>query len=168
MPQKQPKRRRLWSNERSCVSLRPEYKDHVWSFDSVAERTSDGKSFQMFNIFDEYMREYLAIQVNRTIKTNDVIHTLTSLFIARGTPKFICPDNGLEFVAELPRIWLFNLGVAKAIVEPGSPWANGYIESFNGKFRDELLNREIFDTVVYAKVVTEHRRKQLYPAFWLF
>ena len=95
----------------------------------------------MLNIIDEYTRECLAIRVRRTIKANDVIDTLSDLFITRGTPRFIRSDNGPEFVAELLRTWLFNLGVTTTFIEPGSPWENGYIESFNGKFRDELLNR---------------------------
>ena len=160
VPQKQPKRRRLWFNDGSCLRLRPEYRNHVWRYDFVSERTSDGRPLRMLNIIDEYTRECLAIRVRRTIKANDVIDTLSDLFITRGTPRFIRSDNGPEFVAELLRTWLFNLGVTTAFIEPGSPWENGYIESFNGKFRDELLNREIFDTVLEAKVVTEEWRKQ--------
>ena len=160
VPQKQPKRRRLWFNDGSCLRLRPEYRNHVWSYDFVSERTSDGRPLRMLNIIDEYTRECLAIRVRRTIKANDVIDTLSDLFITRGTPRFIRSDNGPEFVAELLRTWLFNLGVTTAFIEPGSPWENGYIESFNGKFRDELLNREIFDTVLEAKVVTEEWRKK--------
>ena len=160
VPQKQPKRRRLWFNDGSCVRLRPEHRNHVWSYDFVSERTTDGRPLRMLNIIDEYTRECLAIRVRRTIKANDVIDTLSDLFITRGTPRFIRSDNGPEFVAELLRSWLFNLGVTTAFIEPGSPWENGYIESFNGKFRDELLNREIFDTVLEAKVVTEEWRKQ--------
>ncbi len=160
VPQKQPKRRRLWFNDGSCLRLRPEHGNHVWSYDFVSERTSDGRPLRMLNIIDEYTRECLAIRVRRTIKANDVIDTLSDLFITRGTPRFIRSDNGPEFVAELLRTWLFNLGVTTAFIEPGSPWENGYIESFNGKFRDELLNREIFDTVLEAKVVTEEWRKQ--------
>ena len=160
VPQKQPKRRRLWFNDGSCLRLRPEHRNHVWSYDFVSERTTDGRPLRMLNIIDEYTRECLAIRVRRTIKANDVIDTLSDLFITRGTPRFIRSDNGPEFVAELLRTWLFNLGVTTAFIEPGSPWENGYIESFNGKFRDELLNREIFDTLLEAKVVTEEWRKQ--------
>ncbi len=109
----------------------------------------------MLNIIDEYTRNCLAIRVDRKIKANDVIDTLSDLFITRGIPQFIRSDNGPEFVAELLRTWLHNLGVTTAFIEPGSPWENGYIESFNGKFRDELLNREVFDTVMEARVVTE-------------
>ncbi len=160
MPQKQPRRRRLWFNDGSCIRLRPEHKNHVWSYDFVAERTSDGRPLRMLNIIDEYTRECLAIRVRRTIKANDVIDTLSDLFITRGIPQFIRSDNGPEFVAEILRTWLHNLGVVTAFIEPGSPWENGYIGSFNGKFRDELLNREIFDTFLEAKVVTEEWRIQ--------
>ena len=114
----------------------------------------------MLNIIDEYTRECLAIRVKRKIKANDVIDTLSDLFITRGTPRFIRSDNDLEFVSELLQTWLHNLGVTTAFIEPGSPWENGYIESFNGKFRDELLNRELFDTILEAKVVTEDWRNQ--------
>ena len=103
VPQKQPKRRRLWFNDGSCIRLRPEYKNHVWSYDFVADRTSDGRPLRMLNIIDEYTRECLAIRVNRKIKANDVIDTLSNLFIDRGTPRFIRSDNGPEFVAELLR-----------------------------------------------------------------
>ena len=160
VPQKQPKRKRLWFNNGSCLRLRPEHKDHVWSYDFVAERTSDGRSLRMLNIIDEYTRKCLAIRVDRKIKANDVIDTLSDLFITRGIPQYIRSDNGPEFVAELLRTWLHNLGVTTAFIEPGSPLENGYIESFNGKFRDELLNREVFDTVMEARVVTEEWRIQ--------
>jgi len=160
VPQKQPKRRRLWFNDGSCIRLRPQHKDHVWSYDFVAERTSDGRSLRMLNIIDEYTRECLAIRVKRTIRANDVIDTLSDIFIIRGIPQFIRSDSGPEFVAELLRTWLHNLGVTTAFIEPGSPWKNGYIESFNGKFRDELLNREVFDTVMEARVVTNSWRVQ--------
>jgi len=159
VPKRQPKRRRLWFNNGSCLRLRPEYKNHVWSYDFVAERTSDGRAVRMLNIIDEYTRECLAISVDRKITASNVIDTLVDLFIERGTPKFIRSDNGLEFVAEVIREWLEDLDVHTAFIEPGSPWENGYIESFNGKFRDELLNGEIFDTVLEARVVTEQWRK---------
>lgn len=159
VPKRQPKRRKLWFNDGSCVRLRPEYRNHVWSYDFVAERTSDGKAVRMLNIIDEYTKECLAISVGRKITASDVIDTLADVFLQRGTPKFIRSDNGPEFVAELIRQWLKDLGVEAAFIEPGSPWENGYIESFNGKFRDELLNGEIFDTVLEARVVTEQWRK---------
>jgi len=160
VPKRQPKRRRLWFNDGSCLRLRPEYRNHVWSYDFVAERTSDGRAVRMLNIIDEYTRECLAISVGRKITASDVIYTLADLFIERGTPKFIRSDNGPEFVAELIREWLKDLGVQTAFIEPGSPWENSYIESVNGKLRDELLNGEIFDTIYEAKVVTEQWRRQ--------
>lgn len=158
VPKKQPKRKRLWFNDGSCTRLRPTHKNHVWSYDFVAERTSDGRAIRMLNIIDEYSRECLAIRVARTMKANDVIDTLAGVFIDRGTPQFIRSDNGPEFVAEIVRQWLKDLGVQTAFIEPGSPWENGYIESFNGKFRDELLNGEVFDTVIEARVITEQWR----------
>ncbi len=158
VPQKQPRRKRLWFNDGSCVRLRPDHKDHVWSYDFVAERTSDGRALRMLNIIDEYTRECIAIRVARKITANDVIDTLADVFIQRGLPEFIRSDNGPEFVSEIIRQWLQDLGVKTAFIEPGSPWENGYIESFNGKFRDELLNGEIFDTVMEARVVTEQWR----------
>lgn len=124
----------------------------------VAERTSDGRAIRMLNIIDEYTRECLAIRVDRKITASEVIDTLADIFIRRGTPQFIRSDNGPEFVAQLIRQWLKDLDVQTAFIEPGSPWENGYIESFNGKFRDELLNREIFDTVFEARVITERWR----------
>ena len=158
VPQKQPKRRRLWFNDGSCIRLRAMHKNHVWSYDFVADRTHDGKAIRMLNIIDEFTRECLAIRCERKILAIDVIETLAELFITRGVPEYIRSDNGPEFVADLLREWLFNLDVRTAFIEPGSPWENGYIESFNGKLRDELLNGEIFDTLVEARVITEQWR----------
>ena len=158
VPQKQPKRKRLWLNDGSCIRLRPEYKDHVWSYDFVADRTSDSKAFRMLTVLDEYSRESLAIEVKRTLTSHDVIEVLARLFIERGIPDFIRSDNGSEFTAAMVREWLERLGVKTLFIEPGSPWENGYIESFNGKLRDELLNGEIFDTVLEAKIVIERWR----------
>jgi putative transposase len=158
VPKRQPKRRRLWFNDGSCARLRPMSRNHVWSYDFVAERTTDGRSIRMLNIIDEYTRECLAIRVGRKITANEVIDTLADLFITRGLPQFIRSDNGPEFVADILRQWLKDLGVQTAFIEPGSPWENGYIESFNGKLRDELLNGEIFDTIIEAKVITEQWR----------
>lgn len=112
----------------------------------------------MLNVIDEYTRECLCIHVARQITANDVVEELTKLFVTRGTPRYLRSDNGSEFVAETVRTWLKRVGVGTLFIEPGSPWENGYIESFNGKFRDELLNGEIFDTIVEAKVITERWR----------
>jgi transposase InsO family protein len=160
VPQKQPKRGRLWLNDGSCIRLRPEHKDHVWSYDFVMARTADGKVFRMLNIIDEYTRECLAILVARKIKKQDVIALLFHLFIFRGIPEHIRSDNGPEFTARAVRKWLGQLGVKTLFIEPGSPWENGYIESFNGKLRDELLNREIFTTLTEAKILIEQWRRE--------
>ena len=160
VPRKQPKRSRLWLNDGSCVRLRPEYKDHVWSYDFMIDRTADGRAFKILNIIDEYTRECLAILVARRIKNQDVIDILFWLFVSRGLPEHIRSDNGPEFTAKAIRKWLGRLGVNTLFIEPGSPWENGYIESFNGKLRDELLNREVFDTLKEAKVLIEQWRKE--------
>jgi len=158
VPRKQPKRRRLWFNDGSCIRLRPEYRNHVWSYDFVADRTSNGKAFRMLTVMDEYTRECLAIRVDRKLNSYEVIEQLAELFVQRGTPDYIRSDNGPEFVATAVRGWLERLGVKTLYIEPGSPWENGYIESFNGKLRDELLNGEIFDTVTEARVIIEQWR----------
>ena len=159
VPQKQPKRGRLWLNDGSCIRLRPEYRDHVWSYDLVMARTYDGRAFRILTIIDEYTRECLAILVNRHISSQDVIDQLYYLFLFRGIPEHIRSDNGPEFTARVIRDWLNRLGVKTLFIEPGSPWENGYIESFNGKLRDELLNREVFTTLTEAKILTEQWRK---------
>ena len=160
VPQKQPKRKRLWLNDGSCVRLRPEYKDHVWSYDFVADRTADGRPLRILTILDEYTRECLRIVVERQIRSQDVIDVLSELFLLRGIPEHIRSDNGPEFTAKAVRDWLTRLEVKTLFIEPGSPWENGYIESFNGKLRDELLNREIFTTLLEAKVLIENWRKE--------
>ena len=160
VPQKQPKRGRLWLNDGACIRLRPEYKDHVWSYDFVEERTSNGRKFRTLNIIDEFTRECLAIKVNRKLNSQDVIDELFKLFVYRGIPDHIRSDNGSEFTAKIVRKWLNRLGVKTLFIEPGSPWENGYIESFNGKLRDELLNREIFTTLEEAKVLIEQWRRE--------
>ena len=155
VPQKQPKRRRLWFNDGSCIRLKPLYKNHVWSYDFVFDRTSDGKAIKMLNVLDEYSRECLSIYVDRKLTSIEVLYKLSELFIIHGVPDYIRSDNGSEFIAKELRKWLQRIGVKTAYIEPGSPWENGYIESFNGKLRDELLNGEIFDTILEAKVLIE-------------
>jgi len=151
VPQKQPKRRRLWLNDGSCIRLRPQFKDHVWSYDFVTDRTADGRAFRILNIIDEYTRECLAMLVKRHITSQDVIDQLFELIIFRGIPEHIRSDNGPEFTANAVRRWLNRLGIKTLFIEPGSPWENGYIESFNGKLRDELVNLEIFTILTEAK-----------------
>jgi transposase InsO family protein len=160
VPQKQPRRGRLWLTDGSCVRLRPQHKDHVWSYDFVMARTSDGRSFRILTLIDEYTRECLALLVSRRITCQDVIDQLFNLFVLRGIPEHIRSDNGPEFTAREIRKWLSRLGVKTLFIEPGSPWENGYIESFNGKLRDELLNREIFTTLTEAKVLIKEWRRE--------
>jgi len=158
VPQKQLKRKRLWLNDGSCVRLRPRYRNHVWSYDFVHDRTCNGKAMRMLTIIDEYTRECLAIEVNRKLNSKNVMDVLSQLFIERGTPQYIRSDNGPEFIAIKLRWWLKRHKIDALFIEPGSPWENGYIESFNGKLRDELLKREIFDTLYEAQVLIERWR----------
>jgi transposase InsO family protein len=160
VPKKQPKRGRLWLNNGSCIRLRPEHKDHVWSYDFMVDRTANGRAFRILNIIDEFTRECLSIKVNRKISSQDVIDELFNLFVFRSVPAHIRSDNGTEFTARAVRKWLNKLGVKTLFIEPSSPWENGYIESFNGKLRDELLNRETFTTLEEAKVLIQQWRKE--------
>jgi putative transposase len=160
VPKKQPRRGRLWLNDGSCIRLRPEHKDHVWSYDFVMDRTENGRAFKILNIIDEYTRECLATMVDRKLKSEDVLDQLFNLFVFRGIPEHIRSDNGSEFTARAVRRWLGRMGVKTLFIEPGSPWENGYVESFNGKMRDELLDREIFTTLEEARVLITAWRKE--------
>jgi putative transposase len=160
VPQKQPKRRRLWLADGSCVRLRPTHTDHVWSYDFVADRTSDGRAFRMLTLIDEHSRECLAIDVARKLSSEDVLERLSDLFVRRDVPAYLRSDNGSEFTANKVRQWLARVGVTTLFIKPGSPWENGYVESFNGKLRDELLAREQFDTLLEAKVLIERWRRE--------
>ena len=159
VPQRQPKRGRLWLNDGSCLRLRPDRPNHVWAYDFVEDRTREGRKFRTLNVVDEFSRECLAIRVGRKLGSTEVIDVLTDLFITRGIPAFIRSDNGPEFVATAVKAWITGLGARPAYIEPGSPWENGYVESFNGKFRDELLACEAFNTLAEAKVLIEQWRK---------
>jgi len=160
VPEKQPKRKRLWLNDGSCIRLRPAHKDHVWSYDFVKSRTEGGKAFRILTIIDEFTRECPAMLVARRIPSQDVIDQLFQLFILRGIPEYLRSDNGTEFTARAIRKWRAKIGVRTLFIEPASPWENGYIESFNGKLRDELLNREVFSTLTEAKVLIEEWRRE--------
>ncbi|MDE4142972.1 IS3 family transposase [Phaeobacter gallaeciensis] len=159
VPMKQPKKGRLWLNDGSCVRLRPEYRNHVWSYDFVHCRTEDGKVFRTLNILDEHSRECLAIKVKRKLNSGDVIDALSDLFIMRGVPDYIRSDNGPEFVAQAVQDWIRAVGAKTAYIAPGSPWENGYCESFNARFRDELLNGEVFYSLREAEILIEQWRK---------
>jgi putative transposase len=159
VPPKQPKRGRLWLNDGSCIRLRPKYPNHVWSYDFMQDRTHNGSAFRILNIIDEYTRECLSARVERRLSHEEVLEELAWLFCTRGIPERIRSDNGAEFTAERVREWLPEMGVQTLFIEKGSPWENGYIESFNGKMRDELLDREIFYTLKEAKVLIEDWRR---------
>ena len=142
VPAKQPKRGRLWLTDGSCVRLRPQRRNHVWAYDFVALRTSDGKPVRLLTVVDEYTRECLAIHVGRSLRSPHVIECLGDLMVQRGVPEHLRSDNGPEFTARAVRLWLQGVGATTLFITPGSPWENGYVESFNGKLRDELLDRE--------------------------
>lgn len=154
VPQKQRKRRRLGSSKNGCVRRRAEHKDHVWAWDFVHDRTREGRSLKWLAIVDEYTRECLALEVGRSMKADAVIDVLRELFTVRGVPKHIRSDNGPEFIAQAVRQWLKRAEVELLYIEPGSPWENGYAESFNSRFRDELLRREEFDSVREARALS--------------
>jgi putative transposase len=159
VPAKQPRRGRLWLNDGSCIRLRPQYLNHVWAYDFVADRTVEGRPLKMLTVIDEFSRQCLAIIVARRLNSDDVLATLTELFVEHGPPAFIRSDNGGEFTAGLVRDWLRRIQVKTLYIEPGSPWENGYNESFNGKLRDELLNRELFYSLAEARYLIEHWRQ---------
>jgi len=158
VPRKQPKRARLWLNDGSCIRLRATHPNHVWSYDFVMERTHNGKAFRMLTVIDEYSHECLTIKTKRQLSSTDVLDCLNELFLERGVPEHIRSDNGAEFTAIAVRVWLAAVRVQTLFIEPGSPWENGYNESFNGKLRDELLNGEVFYTLKEAQILIEQWR----------
>ncbi len=158
VPRKQPKRGRLWLNDGSCIRLRPQRRDHVWSYDFVHDRTHNGRPLKILTVIDEYTRECLSLRVERRMTSEQVLETLAELFVYRGVPDNIRSDNGPEFTARAVRGWLGKVGVKTLFIAPGSPWENGYNESFNGTLRDQFLNGEIFYTLREAKVLLERWR----------
>ena len=159
VPAKQPKRGRLWLADGSCIRLRSEHRNHVWSYDFVEDRTHNGRKYRMLNVIDEFTHECLAIRVARRLKAIDVIDVLSDLFILRGVPEHIRSDNGPEFVANALQEWIGGVGAKTAYIAPGSPWENGYVESFNARLRDELLDGEIFYSLREAQIVIESWRR---------
>lgn len=155
VPRKRIKRRSLGDSGNSCIRHRAEFKDHVWSYDFLFDRTEDGRQLKLLTVVDEFTRESLAVHVARSIKGTDVVEILAGIMAQRGTPCHIRSDNGPEFVATAVVSWLRELGTATLFVEPGAPWENGYIESFNGRLRDELLNGELFTGLAEARYLVE-------------
>ena len=159
VPAKQPKRKRLWLGDGSCIRLRAERANHVWSYDFMEDRTHGGRKIRILNVVDEFTRECLAIRVGRRLNSTDVIDVLSDLFILYGVPGHIRSDNGPEFVAKAVQVWIHAVGAKTAYIEPGSPWENGYIESFNSRMRDELLNGELFYSLKEAQIIIENWRR---------
>jgi transposase InsO family protein len=158
VPQKQRPRGRLWFNDGSCVRLRPEHPNHVWSYDFVSARTHDGRTVRVLNLIDEYTRECLMIRPERRWSSAKVIEVLADAMVMKGIPEHLRSDNGPEFVAKDLRQWLTDTGARTLYIEPGSPWENGYCESFNSKLRDEFLNGEIFYSMKELRVLAERWR----------
>ena len=150
---KQRKRRRLGTSENACRRRGAERPNQVWSYDFVMDQTEDGRRLKLLPVVDEFTRECLTVGVERHFTAADVVRTLAGLFKERGAPESIRSDNGPEFIAAAVKEWLASLGVATLYIEPGSPWENAFAESFNSRFRDELLDRELFTSLVEAKVL---------------
>ena len=160
VPQKQPQRGRLWLTDGSCSRRRPAYRHHVWAYAFLTTRTHDGRPLKILTVLEEYSRECLAIVMAQRLRSLEVLETLAELFVTCGVPVHLRSDNGPEFTATLIRQWLAALHVETLFIEPGSPWENGYLESFNGKLRDDLLDREIFYTLTEAPILIERWRRQ--------
>jgi putative transposase len=159
VPAKQSKQGRIWLADGSCIRLRAERPNHVWSYDFVEDRTHNGRKYRMLNLIDEFTHECLAIRVDRKLKSADVIDVLSDQFVLRGVPEHIRSDNGPEFVAKAVQDWIGAVGAKTAYIERGSPWENGFIESFNARLRDELLDGEIFYSLAEARIVIESWRR---------
>ena len=145
-------------SENACNRKRPEYYNHIWSYDLLSERLENGRLVKLLVVIDEFTRECLAIDVNKSIKGEDVVEVLRYLFAVRGEPDHIRSDNGPEFTSNAVKKWLKASGVKTLFVAPGSPWENGYVESFNSKLRDELLNRELFLHIDELRYVADRWR----------
>jgi len=158
VPYRRKRQKAAGTAENSCAVKKAERINHVWTYDFVSDQTADGRPLKLLTVLDEFTRESLALEVGRSLKAQEVINVLDYLFLVRGVPAALRSDNGPEFIARKIKTWLKNQQVQTLYIEPGRPWENGYIESFNGKLRDELLNRELFYNVKEAKVLVEQWR----------
>jgi putative transposase len=161
VPGKQRKRRRLpGQSANGCVRHKALYRNHVWSYDLLVDRTEDGRQLKLLVVIDEFTRECLATEVGRTFTARDVMLTLQYLFAVRGAPEHVRSDNGPEFIAKELQRWLGRADVRTLYIQKASPWENGYVESFNGKLRNELLNRELFLSIPEARYVLDEWRAE--------
>ena len=158
VPYRRKNRKSHGNSQNSCSIRKAEYVNHVWTYDFVSDQTEDGRSLKFLTVLDEFTRESLTIEVDRSIKSGDVLNVLEHLFLVRGVPGGIRSDNGPEFIAEAIKNWLNDRSVETLYIEKGQPWENGYIESFNGRFREEFLNRQVFYSVTEARVLAEQWR----------
>lgn len=158
VPERQKPRARLWLSDGSCVRLRPEHANHVWSYDFVSVHTHDGRKARLLNLIDEYSRECLLIQAERRWSSARVIEALADTMVSKGVPEHIRSDNGPEFIARDLRKWLAGVSTKPMYIEPGSPWENGYCESFNSKLQDEFLKGEIFYSLKELRVLASRWR----------
>jgi len=158
VPRKPRKKRYSGVPDNSSDRIPALYKDHVWSYDFVSDKTEDGRKLKFLAVVDEFTRECLTLEVERRMTARQVQEVLEYLFLVRGKPHYIRSDNGPEFVARSLRRWLEGSGVGPLFIEPGRPWQNAYVESFNGKLRDELLNLELFLNLEEAKYVADRWR----------
>ena len=153
VPNRHRPRSRLWLNDGSCVRLQPLRRNHVWSFDFVQAQTHDGRSLRILTLIDEHSRACLALKVARRINSVGVIEALADAMCLYGIPEHIRCDNGPEMISKALRNWVAKTGAQIQYIAPGSPWENGYCESFNGKLRDECLSQEIFYSLKEAQIV---------------
>jgi len=158
VPKRQHKKRHAGCSENSCNRKKAEHHNHLWSYDFVNERLENGRKVRILVVIDEFTRECLALDVARHFKGQDVVEVLRYLFAVRGCPKYIRSDNGPEFVSKAVQKWLDVSGVDTLYVAPGSPWENGYVESFNSRLRDEFLNRELFLHIDELRYVADRWR----------
>ncbi len=160
LPARHKKRRRLYHKDSSVIRLRPQYANHIWSIDFVHDKLSNGRSYKMLTVLDEYTRQALCVAAKRKMGAADVLEALYPLLLKHGKPQYIRSDNGPEFIAAPLQAWLRRVGIKPIQIYPGSPWENGYNERFNGTLRREVLNTEWFLTTKQAQVVIDHWLKQ--------
>ncbi len=160
LPHRHKKRRRLYHKDSSVIRLRPQYPNHIWSIDFVHDKLSNGRSYKMLTVLDEYTRQALCVAVNTRMGSAEVLEALYPLLLRYGKPEYVRSDNGPEFIAKPLQEWLTKVGIKPIQIYPGSPWENGYNERFNGTLRHEVLNAEWFNTTRQAQIVINQWLRQ--------